>query len=150
MKEIKAQQRKVYEGRRAALEILINPDIRGNVKKFADETGIDPTYVLRMLYKEGKSGKRNIGEEYVKLITAKFPDWLASHPDAKPDVGYKSQADSNQSNVMSWPFGDKVTPEEYESLSEIQKEIITSRIITFLDENRIKSTTHTTAHRATN
>eukprot|EP00388_Colpodella_angusta_P007958 GDKJ01022074.1.p2 GENE.GDKJ01022074.1~~GDKJ01022074.1.p2 ORF type:complete len:148 (+),score=6.53 GDKJ01022074.1:489-932(+) len=47
------------------------------------------------------------------------------------------QESSAYGNV--WPFGKRVSREEYEGLSAEQKEIIISRIITFVDENKIKS-----------
>lgn len=40
-----------------------------------------------------------------------------------------------------WPFGERVTKREYDSLDDDQKELIICRILTYLDENRMKSIT---------
>ncbi|HSH86868.1 MAG TPA: hypothetical protein VK958_06415 [Methylophilus sp.] len=46
----------------------------------------------------------------------------------------------NQSPVTysSWPFGEKITPDEYNSLLPKQKELVIARILTYLDDNSIK------------
>lgn len=133
MKEIKAQQRLIYERRRTALEALIQPQVRGNIKKFADETGIDATYVQRMLYPEGKKGRKNIGEEYVKLIGSKYPNWLDGETAPSFD-----EANKPQHTDAAWPFS-SITPEEYFSLEEKQRTQIENRIQVYLDDNAIKS-----------
>ncbi|MCC3740251.1 LexA family transcriptional regulator [Rouxiella badensis] len=56
----------IYECRRLKLKELVG---RFETQRaFSEATGIDVTVVSRMLYPEGKSGKRNIGEKAVRQI----------------------------------------------------------------------------------
>ncbi|PPD12148.1 hypothetical protein [Methylophilus sp.] len=52
--------------------------------------------------------------------------------------------------LQNWPFGSKVSPDEYESLEPEQKEAVISRILIYLDDNRIKRNTKSTYNKATN
>lgn len=42
-------------------------------------------------------------------------------------------------NNEQWPFGDLISPTQYNSLDDEQKNIIVSRIVTFLDDNYLKN-----------
>lgn len=56
----------IYECRRLKLKELV--DKFDTQKAFSEATGIDVTVISRMLYPEGKSNKRNIGEQSVRQI----------------------------------------------------------------------------------
>lgn len=57
----------------------------------------------------------------------------------KKTVDSKNFHQANQSPVTyNWPFGDKISPAEYNSLSAKQKELVIARIQTYLDDNKIK------------
>lgn len=65
-----------YEKRRQALIKLVEPDKRGNIRKFSERLDIDASYLSRMLYEPGKENKKNIGEDIVEKISAMYPEWL--------------------------------------------------------------------------
>lgn len=69
-----------YEIRRLALirliESLNHPNGRGGQKRVADRLEVDPNYVSRMCYEEGKAGRKRIGEDTVEKLNEAFPDWL--------------------------------------------------------------------------
>lgn len=56
--------------RRSLLRSLIDDRFDGIAARFADEVGITPSYVSRMLYPEGKAGAKRIGEDSVEKIEA--------------------------------------------------------------------------------
>jgi len=64
MKEDKNSQ--VFECRRLKLKELV--ERFETQRAFSEATGIDVTVISRMLYPEGKAGKRNIGEKAVRQI----------------------------------------------------------------------------------
>lgn len=54
----------IYEARRAFLQALIDgPRFKGSKKNFAADAGINPTYLTRMLKKDGEKDSKKIGEE---------------------------------------------------------------------------------------
>lgn len=75
-----------YETRRIALSELVANLGRGGIALVSSKTGIDPSYVSRMLYSPEKSGAKNIGEELADKLTAAFPDWMSYRsPDLAPE-----------------------------------------------------------------
>lgn len=64
------------EARRLALKRLADSLGRGGITRIAEATGIDASYVSRMLYPPGKDGRKGIGEDSADLISAAFPGWL--------------------------------------------------------------------------
>lgn len=62
--------------RRRALKKLVDHLGHGGITKVANAIGKDASYVSRMLYPEGKSGKKRIGEDTVDILTECFPGWL--------------------------------------------------------------------------
>lgn len=38
--------------------------------------GVEPNYLSRMLYPEGKAGKKNIGDEMITKLSAAYPQWI--------------------------------------------------------------------------
>lgn len=66
-----------YEKRRQALSALINDKYHGVAASFARAVGMDSSYVTRMLYPEGKAGRKRIGEDTVEKISAVHPVWLS-------------------------------------------------------------------------
>lgn len=63
-----------YEVRRQALIKLIAKV--GGQSKLADKMEVNPSYVSRMLYEEGKVGKKRIGEDMVEKLDQLFSGWL--------------------------------------------------------------------------
>lgn len=61
-----------YEIRRQKVEELIRDRCDGVYAKFADKIERNPSYVGRMLYPEGKPGKKNISDTLIDVIEKKF------------------------------------------------------------------------------
>lgn len=57
-----------YELRRQRLRQLIDDQCGGIAAELAKRIGRDPSYVSRMLYPDGKAGKKRIGDDMVELI----------------------------------------------------------------------------------
>lgn len=57
-----------FELRRQRLINLIDSVANGKIVLFAEKIEKDPSYVGRMLYSEGKRGRKNIGEDMVDHI----------------------------------------------------------------------------------
>jgi hypothetical protein len=57
-----------YETRRQNLLALLQSHCGGRAATLADLIGRSPSYVSRMLYQEGKDGKKRIGEDMRDLI----------------------------------------------------------------------------------
>lgn len=72
-----------FEKRRQLLKGLVEALGHGGIAKIADSIGKAPSYVSRMLYEEGKSGKKRIGEDSWDLLIAAFPEELGAR---KEDV----------------------------------------------------------------
>jgi hypothetical protein len=62
------------QARQAWIRHIIKTRCDGNAAAFARAIGKDGSYVSRMLYPAGKSGRKGIGEDTVDIITAAFPD----------------------------------------------------------------------------
>lgn len=69
-----------YEKRRTALADLVDKLGWGGITRVASSIGKDPSYVSRMLYPEGKAGKKRIGEDSVESLNSAFPGWLDEDP----------------------------------------------------------------------
>lgn len=79
-----------YEKRRLRLIELKDSKCKGVNADLARRIGRDPTYVNRMLYPEGKAGKKRIGDDMVDVIEEAFglpSGWL----DEKQPIGYIDQ-----------------------------------------------------------
>lgn len=63
-----------YEKRRLALIRLVAKV--GGQAKLADKLEVNPSYVSRMLYEEGKVGKKRIGEDMVEKLDRLYEGWL--------------------------------------------------------------------------
>jgi len=73
-----------FERRRQAL-IRLKEDLGwGAIAKIAAAIGKEPSYVSRMLYPDGKAGRKRIGEDSAELLSRHFPGWLeeAEHSSA--------------------------------------------------------------------
>lgn len=64
------------EFRRAKLQGLIDTRYDGISASLARAADIDPSYISRMLYPEGKAGKKGIGEDMVQKINLIHPGWV--------------------------------------------------------------------------
>jgi phage repressor protein C with HTH and peptisase S24 domain len=67
-----------YQHRRLALERLVEKV--GSQSKLADIIEMNASYISRLLYDDGKPGKKNIGEDTVEKINKHFPGWSAIDP----------------------------------------------------------------------
>lgn len=65
-----------YEQRRQALRALVDGLGRGGISAVAKKIGKEASYVSRMLYPEGKSGMKRIGEDTVELLRAEYPGFF--------------------------------------------------------------------------
>jgi len=63
-----------YEKRRLALIRLVAKV--GGQAKLADKLEVNPSYVSRMLYEEGKAAKKRIGEDMVEKLDHLYEGWL--------------------------------------------------------------------------
>jgi hypothetical protein len=72
-----------YEQRRIDLKALIEALGHGGIARVAGKIGKEPNYVSRMLYENGKPGRKRIGEESADLITAEFPNWQSKPENTK-------------------------------------------------------------------
>ncbi len=61
-----------YELRRLRLRQLIEDKCDGRSATLAKRIGRDPSYVSRMLYAEGKAGRKRIGDDMVELIETRL------------------------------------------------------------------------------
>lgn len=66
---------KIYEQRRQDLLQLVSSMGRGSIARIAGIIGVEPNYVSRLLYPEGKRGKKNIGDELVVKLDKFYPTW---------------------------------------------------------------------------
>lgn len=67
-----------YEKRRKALQSLVDHLGRGGIAAIAQKIGKEPNYVSRMLYPEGKPGKKRIGEDSAQSLAIAYPDFFAA------------------------------------------------------------------------
>lgn len=61
-----------YERRRQRLLRIKDDECDGNVASLAKRLGKSDSYVHRMLYEEGKAGKKRIGEDSVDSVMREF------------------------------------------------------------------------------
>lgn len=61
-----------YENRRRNLQALLDERCEGKAAILANKIERSPSYVSRMLYPEGKAGKKGIGEDIADVIEAAF------------------------------------------------------------------------------
>lgn len=66
------EKKELFEQRRQRLLALVEERLNGSKAKLAEALGISSSYVYRMFYEEGKKGKKNIGDDMVRLIESKF------------------------------------------------------------------------------
>jgi hypothetical protein len=85
-----------YEIRRRKVEELIRDRCGGVHAKFAEKIERSPSYVGRMLYPEGKPGKKNISDTLIDVIEQKFElprGWLDGiRPEIQADVEQPQQS----------------------------------------------------------
>ncbi|MER2513479.1 MAG: hypothetical protein ABTQ25_13865 [Nitrosomonas ureae] len=83
-----------FEKRRLKLEGLIRDKCDGINATLAKILGKEPSYVNRLLYPEGKPGKKNIGDEIMSDILDAFdlPEdwWVRSEEVLENDIDYRN------------------------------------------------------------
>lgn len=75
-----------YEFRRQRLIRLRDEQCGGRVAELARRIDRAPSYVSRLLYPEGKAGKKRIADEMLDVIGAVFPGWLDSNDEPNPKI----------------------------------------------------------------
>jgi len=73
-------------------------------RQMHERTGIDPSYLSRCAYPEGKGGKKRIGDDTVEKLDAAYPGWRERDLDAisntaKPPTRLKQ---SENVPIISW------------------------------------------------
>lgn len=105
-----------FEARRQALQLLVESFGHGGVARVAERIGKEPNYVSRMLYPEGKPGRKRIGEDSVDALNSAFPDWMVqSNQDS--DVQVKALAGV----VARLTTSGKMKPAELQNLIDMLK-----------------------------
>jgi hypothetical protein len=72
-----------YEIRRQKLLELLQTHCEGKRYILAEKLGCDASYVSRMLYPEGKPGKKNIGDDMVDAVAKAFGVDMRSLPSSE-------------------------------------------------------------------
>jgi hypothetical protein len=57
---------------------------RGGIARIASTIGKAPDYISRLLYEDGKAGKKNIGIEVLDALDKHFPGWQKKSLQAEP------------------------------------------------------------------
>ncbi|MCE4311062.1 helix-turn-helix transcriptional regulator [Xanthomonas hortorum pv. vitians] len=73
-----------YETRRLALKAFIDSLGRGGTAQVASRIGKDASYVSRMLYDEGKPGRKRIGEDTLEALARAYPEKFGSSISVSP------------------------------------------------------------------
>lgn len=119
-----------YEIRRLALLNLIESFGRGGRAKIASELNIEPSYVSRCCYEEGKKGKKNIGDEMVEKLNTKYPHWINSL-NVKVISKEAETGKNAPKNIVSYAF--KEYKKSVDKLSANQKLALEELIQYFVD-----------------
>lgn len=93
--------------------------------------------------------RKSTSSKYITLIARAFKMSVDELMNWQPGGIHQVNQDPVSWNDI-WPFGKRVTPDQYMSLSSEQKEIVVSRIVTMLDENKIKSSAAVNKNKAIN
>jgi phage repressor protein C with HTH and peptisase S24 domain len=86
-----------YELRRLALVKLVAKV--GGQAKLADALEINPSYISRMLYQEGKVGKKRIGEDMIDKLDQLYEGWLENNENTQSALKEKEYSISQYHDV---------------------------------------------------
>lgn len=92
-----------YEQRRLRLEELIKTRCDGVSAVFARRIERDASYVARMLYPEGKAGKKRIADDMMEVIEKAFA-LPRGYLDAPDDASLKSAPGAMQPHSPAQPY----------------------------------------------
>jgi hypothetical protein len=125
-----------YEYRRKKLIELISLHYGGKDVNLSERLGIAPTYVSRMLYPEGKKGKKNIGEKMVEKIEDAHPGWFQNVYLRQLDYFFMGMTQEHQDDLLKFanylysidnpkdktanPFPDRVKLESIPNTAEVK------------------------------
>lgn len=104
-----------FEERRLALQQLVDGLGRGGIARVAERIGKEPNYVSRMLYPQGKAGRKRIGEDSVDALNAAFPGWLTTSQTERDDLGELTAV------VSRLTSSGKMQPQELQNLIAMLK-----------------------------
>ena len=114
------EKSKLFERRRIRLIELINEKCNGNRSEFARSIGREPSYVVRMLYPEGKKDKKRISDTIMIAIENRYNlprGWF----------------DADTDTELDWPF--VISRKQYQSLSAAQKNEINQYMLFVIGKN---------------
>lgn len=112
-----------YEVRRTRLEQLIRERANGSQSQFATLIGRANSYVSRMLYPEGKAGRKRIADDMIEHIETTLG----------LDRGWFDQPILSSAVNSAWPFK-SITYEEVAELSEVDLAKLEAAIILSADK----------------
>lgn len=103
-----------FEIRRLNLRALLRTHCDGRAATLADKIGRSPSYVSRMLYVEGKDGKKRIGEDMRDFIESAFVlphGWLDNEATAIAEMnGVTNASDTPALNTAAHDQGADAAP----------------------------------------
>jgi hypothetical protein len=120
-----------FEHRRLRLQELIEVACNGRQATFAKKTEIDPTYVSRLLYPEGKKGRKRMAEDTRDQIEESFNirrGWLDMPLGTPLDVSYDASRSRAEEPMPTWPFR-SFTPQQWSALSAHDRDLAEAIII---------------------
>jgi hypothetical protein len=127
-----------YERRRRRVQELLKHSFENSQARLAEAIDRDPNYVSRMLYPEGKPGKKRIGEamrDSIEQACHLTPGSLDMDPGSPfiPDGAVHEPAAAYEASgsTWSWPF-EKLTPAEWTDLSLSERRTVESVALTIL------------------
>lgn len=124
-----------YERRRLRVLDLVREMYQGKQSRFAEEIGRDPNYVSRMLYPEGKKGRKRIGEDMRDEIERKcgLPGgWLDMDTGAPARLAEPSPV---AYVAPAWPFSG-VSPAQWRDLTDTERDVVERVALAILGRTR--------------
>lgn len=97
-----------YEQRRKALANLVENLGRGGISKIAVMIGKEANYVSRMLYPEGKAGRKRIGEDSVDALDQAFPGWHKAASNGEYIPKHKTTSSSDIVTIKQFDVGGRM------------------------------------------
>lgn len=113
-----------YEFRRQRLLRLRDERCNGKISDVARAIGREPSYVSRMLYTEGKSGKKRIADNMVEIIENSFSlprGWMDGIVDADTSSTQDTQDLTPKQKILLELFGELPDSEADDLLKTLEE-----------------------------
>jgi hypothetical protein len=107
-----------YERRRLKLLELRDRDFGRSNSALARKIGKDASYVARMLYPQGKDGRKRIGEDSVEIIEHAF-QWPKGWLDSDAPLPAQGIHEIRRANLQRWIKAHAVPPRERSYFSQL-------------------------------